>query len=137
GEAEGEFLSTVGGQIAIFLERLSTARALDSAEAQFRMLAQAASVGVFTIDEASTILFANDAVEKIFGYHAEELIGGKLTVVMPEYLRHVHEHALSHYVATGKKHVSWEGIALPGLHKDCHELNLIISFGEFVRQGKR
>ena len=83
----------LGGQIGVFLERLAADRTLDSADAQFRLVAQAAAVAVFTIDEQSNIIFANSAVERISGYKPEELIGGKLTVVMPEYLRHVHEHA--------------------------------------------
>ena len=55
---------------------------------------------------------------------------------MPEYLRHVHEHGLARYVATGQRHVSGRRIA-PGLHKNGHEIPLVISFGEFVRGGKR
>jgi len=56
---------------------------------------------------------------------------------MPEYLRHVHEHVLARYVATGQRHVSWDGVSPPGLHKNGHEIPLVISFGEFVRAGKR
>jgi PAS domain S-box-containing protein len=92
---------------------------------------------VFTIDEQSNIIFVNSAVEKIFGYKPEELIGGKLTVVMPEYLRHVHEHALRRYVLTGQRHISWEGVPLPGLHKNGTEITLVIAFGEFLRKGGR
>ena len=132
-----EFLFALGGQMGVFLERLAADRALDSADAQFRLVAQAASVAVFTIDEQSKIIFANSAVEKIFGYKPEELSGGKLTVVMPEYLRHVHEHALRRYVLTGQRHISWEGIPLPGLHKNGKEIQLVIAFGEFFRRGER
>jgi PAS domain S-box-containing protein len=132
-----EFLSALGGQIGTFLERLAADRSLDSADAQFRLVAQAASVAVFTIDEQSNIIFANSAVERIFGYKPEELIGGKLTVVMPEYLRHVHEHALRRYVLTGERHIAWEGVPLPGLHKNGTEIPLVIAFGEFLRKGRR
>jgi len=76
-----EVLFALGGQIGVFLERLAADRALDSADAQFRLVAQAASVAVFTIDQQSKIIFANSAVERIFGCKPEELIGGKLTVV--------------------------------------------------------
>jgi len=40
-------------------------------------------------------------------------------------------------VATGERHVSWDGVPLPGLHKKGQEISLIISFGEFLRGGKR
>src|SRR5439155_9757172 len=127
----------LGGQIGVFLERLAADRTLDSADAQFRLVAQAAAVAVFTIDEQSNIIFANSAVERISGYKPEELIGGKLTVVMPEYLRHVHEHALRRYVLTGQRHISWEGVPLPGLHKNGTEIPLVIAVGEFFRKGGR
>src|SRR2546426_2444774 len=132
-----EFLFSLGGQMGVFLGKLAADRALDSVDAQFRLVAQAASVAVFTIDEQSNILFVNSAVERIFGYKPEELIGGKLTVVMPEYLRHVHEHALRRYVLTGRRHISWEGVPLPGLHKNGTEIPLVIAFGEFLRKGGR
>jgi PAS domain S-box-containing protein len=100
-------------------------------------VAEAASVTVFTIDENSTILFTNSAIEELFGYTPAELIGAKLTIIMPEYLRHVHEHGLGRYIATGERHIAWDGVPLPGLHKNGTEIPLIISFGEFTREGKR
>jgi PAS domain S-box-containing protein len=135
--ATQDFLFALGGQMGVFLERLSAGKSLEAANAQFLLVAEAASVAVFTIDEQSTILFANPFVEQLFGYSPEELIGKKLTLVMPEYLRHVHERGLAHYVATGERHVSWDGIPLPGLHKNGEEIPLMISFGEFLRGGKR
>ena len=132
-----DFLFALGGQIGVFLERFSAGKTLAAADAQFRLIAEAASVAVFTIDEQSTVIFANSEVERLFGYKPDELIGGKLTVVMPEYLRYVHERGLAKYVATGQRHVAWDGIPLPGLHKNGHEIALVISFGEFIRGGKR
>ena len=55
----------------MFLERLAADRALDSADAQFRLLAHVASAAVFTIDEKSIVLFANSAVARVFGYKPE------------------------------------------------------------------
>jgi hypothetical protein len=62
-------------------------------------------------------LFANPAVENALGHKAEELIGGKLTVVLPEYLRHVHAHGLARYVATGSAARLLGQRIAPGLHK--------------------
>jgi PAS domain S-box-containing protein len=135
--ATKDFLFGLGGQMGVFLERLSAGKNLEAANAQFLLVAEAASVAVFTIDEESTILFTNAFVEQLFGYRSEELIGKKLTLVMPEYLRHVHERGLARYVTTGQRHISWDGVPLPGLHKNGREIALIISFGEFLRAGKR
>lgn len=132
-----EFLSALGGQIGVFLERLSAGQALEAAKAELQLVAEAAGLAIFTIDEQSNVLFANAGVEKVFGYDPKDLIGGKLTIIMPEYLRHVHENGLARYVATGKKHVNWNGVLLPGRHKDGHEIPLEVSFGEFRRGGTR
>ena len=38
---------------------------------------------------------------------------------------------------TAARSMAWEAIELPGLHKDGHEVPLEISFGEFIRNGRR
>ncbi|HEU5238978.1 MAG TPA: PAS domain-containing sensor histidine kinase, partial [Pyrinomonadaceae bacterium] len=60
-----------------------------------------------------------------------------LTMLMPEYLRHVHRAGLKRYVDTGQRHIGWSAVELPGLHKDGHEIPLELSFGEFTRNGER
>lgn len=102
------------------------------AEARSRVVMETISDAVLTINDASTILFANRGASKIFGYGAEELVGAKLTMLMPDYLRHVHEAGLARYVETGRRHIDWQRVELPGLHKDGRELTLEVSFGEFV-----
>lgn len=114
----------------------STPSLLDIAESS-RVIAETASDAIITIDEASTILFANRATSNIFGYTAEELIGSDLTMLMPEYLRHLHREGLGNYVSTGQKHISWEAVELPGRHKSGKELSLELSFGEFTKEGHR
>ena len=101
------------------------------------VIADTASDAIISIDEESTILFINRAGEGIFGYTRAELIGKSLTILMPEYLRHLHRAGLERYVATGTRHISWEAVELPGLHKDGREIPLEISFGEFVEDGRR
>jgi PAS domain S-box-containing protein len=132
-----DFFNALGGQIGVFLDRAHVTDNLLQVEAQFRMAAEKSYDVVFTIDEESTILFVNAAVEGVFGHRPDDLLGQKLMLVMPEYLRAVHEAGLRRYVATGQKHVSWDGVRLTGLHKDGSELPLEISFGEFWRNGKR
>jgi len=102
-----------------------------------RVIAETASDAIITINEASTILFVNPATSNIFGYTAEELIGSELTMLMPEYLRHLHRAGLHNYLTTGQKHISWEAVDLPGLHKSGRQLALEISFGEFHKDGNR
>jgi len=103
---------------------------LRESEARYRTVAETAADGLITIDESSRILFANNSVERIFGYPAKELIGQPLTLLMPEYLRHLHKHAIARYIATGKRHTSWNDMEVPGLHRSGREIPLELSFGE-------
>ncbi|HMJ24785.1 MAG TPA: PAS domain S-box protein, partial [Pyrinomonadaceae bacterium] len=89
-----------------------------------RVIADTASDAIITIDENSTIFFVNRATEQIFGYAQAELLGQSLTILMPDYLRHVHRAGLKSYLETGQKHISWHAVALPGLHRNGKEIPL-------------
>ena len=102
-----------------------------------RVIAETASDAIITIDQNSTIVFANRATERIFGYSHDELIGQSLTMLMPDYLREVHRAGLQRYLATGERHMSWNAVELPGLHKTGRHLSLEISFGEFTENTAR
>jgi PAS domain S-box-containing protein len=101
-----------------------------------RVIAETASDAIITIDDRSTILFANRATEQIFGYSHDELIGQSLTMLMPDYLRQVHRAGVQRYLAGGPRHISWSGVEMPGLHKDGRHLSLEISFGEFTESDQ-
>src|SRR5947207_4495814 len=101
-----------------------------------RVIADTASDAIITIDETSTMIFVNRATEKIFGYSRAELLGQSLTMLMPDYLRHVHRAGLRTYLELGERHLSWEAVDLPGLHKSGREIPLELSFGEFSENGR-
>ena len=56
-------------------------------ETRFRTLADTASDAILTIDKNSNIIFVNQATEQVFGYSAAELIGQKMTILMPDKMR--------------------------------------------------
>ena len=118
-------------------ERKRSENELRDKEEQFRAVADTASDAILTVDEASTIVFGNQSVERIFGYTVAELLGHSLTILMPEYLRHLHRAGIKSYIETGQKHIGWEAVELPGLHKDGREIPLEISFSEFTSKGQR
>lgn len=103
----------------------------------YRIITESASDAIITINEDSRILFVNRAAVNIFGYRPEEMLGAELTMLMPEYLRHVHRAGLKNYLETGQKHISWVAVELPGLHKNGQEISLELSFGEFHKDGQR
>ncbi len=134
-DAKGRLIgaSTIARDIS---ERRRAEKAVHESEQRLLAIANTASDAIITIDEDSRILFINAAAIKIFGYTSEEMIGCSLTMLMPDYLRRAHEQALGNYVETGERHISWESIELPGLHKTGREIALEVSFAEFKKDNK-
>jgi PAS domain S-box-containing protein len=124
-------------QIQDITERKRVEEALRASEERYRVVAETATDVIITIDENSTILFANGAVERVFGHTVSELLGHQITMLMPNYQRRVHKAAVRRYARTGRKHINWESVELPGLHKSGREIPLELSFGEFSKDGKR
>jgi PAS domain S-box-containing protein len=110
---------------------------LRESEARSRIVVETVADAVITIDESSVIRFVNPSAERIFGYGPGELVGLDMTELMPDYLRRLHDEGVRRYIRTGVKHISWEGVELPGLHKSGREIPLEISFGEFSFGGRR
>jgi PAS domain S-box-containing protein len=103
----------------------------------FEALAESAPDAILTIDARSTILSANAATTRIFGYAPEELVGRALTVLIPERMREAHDAGLGRYLRSGRRNIPWTGVQLPALTKDGREIPVEISFGEFVDEGGR
>ena len=104
----------------------------------FEALAESAADAIFTIDARSTILFANAATERVFGYHPSEVVGRNLSALIPERFRERHNAGIARYMSSGRRNIPWTGVQLPGLRKDGTEVPLEISFGEFVGEdGQR
>ncbi|HYO92484.1 MAG TPA: PAS domain S-box protein, partial [Pyrinomonadaceae bacterium] len=131
-----QMMETVGSQIGQYIERKEAEDALRQSEERFRTLAETASDAIITIDEESRIIFINRAAETIFGYALEEMKGADLTMLMPDYLRRLHDEGVRRYIETGKRHINWEGYELPGLHKEGHEIPLEVAFSEYVKHGR-
>ena len=119
------------------IESQQAGNALRESEEHYRAVAEAATDAIITIDSDSSILVVNPATERIFGYSVEEMIGQPLTMLMPEYLRHLHKAGITRYMETGRKHIGWSAAQLPGLHKTGSEIPLEISFAEFTKDGRR
>ncbi|MEP6901465.1 MAG: PAS domain S-box protein [Actinomycetota bacterium] len=140
----GVILLVGAGVFALDRFRVKKTRAVKAAlnlsqesETRYRTLAETASDAIITIDENSKIVYVNDAIEKIFGYSINELLGENLTKLMPEKLRPQHDAGLKRYLTSKRKKISWAAVELPGQHKDGSAIPLELSFGEFQQDGKK
>jgi PAS domain S-box-containing protein len=120
-----------------FIDDQRPGEPLLESEGHYQAMAEAATDAIITINSESTILLVNPAAEKIFGYSIDEMLGQPLTMLMPEYLSHLHRAGVTRYLGTGQKHIDWAAVRLPGLHKSGNEIPLEISFAEFIQRGQR
>lgn len=110
-------------------------RRLEESESRFRAVAENAQDAIVTIDADSTIVYANPAVERMFGHDAGALAGSSLLRLIPERLRDRHLASLRAHVETGRRHIPWDGVQLPALRRDGTEVQVEISFGRYEIDG--
>jgi two-component system, cell cycle sensor histidine kinase and response regulator CckA len=135
-DADGRITGTVT-TVKDATERSRAAAALRESEDRYRVVTETASDAIVSIDESSTILFANRAAERIFGYPPAELAGQPLAVLMPPEHVEGHRRGITRYVETGVRRIAWEGIELEAVHRDGSRIPIEISFGEATHDGKR
>jgi PAS domain S-box-containing protein len=128
--AEGEIYA-IGGAVTDITEE----PALRYSEEKYRLVVETAPDAVVSVDESGAIQSANPATMAVFVYQPAELIGKPLSVLMPEYMRKLHEKGFGRYLATSERHINCQGTELTGLHKDGREFPIEVSFGELTNNG--
>jgi PAS domain S-box-containing protein len=110
---------------------------LRSSEEKHRVIVETANDAVVSMDERGAILLANPATKRIFGYDPAEIVGKPLTMLMPEMMRKLHENGFKRYLATGTRHLNWQGVELTAQRKDGQEFAVEVSFGELTSDGHK
>jgi PAS domain S-box-containing protein len=134
-DTHGNIYAT-GGIATDITERKKAEEARRHSEEQYRTVVDTATDAIISIDEVSQILFVNPAAIRIFGYDSSEVIGRSLTILMPEFMRELHKVAIQRYLATGQRHMNWQGVELIGLRKNGEEFPAEVSFGELTSEGR-
>lgn len=130
-------LTFIGAQLGQYIDRRRALEVLEASEARYRGLAETATDAILTVDQRGTIIFANHAAERIFGYPIDEILGNSLVGLMPARYREGHSHGFSAFIRSGERRIPWTGVELPGLRKDGTEVALEIAFSEFMLRGER
>ncbi len=127
----------LGRTIRYTRERKRAEEAARASEEQYRIVTEAAQDAILTIDDESTIVFANPATERIFGRPLKELLGSPLTQFMPERYRAAHREAVQRAARTGERKFPLGAVLeMPGLHESGVEVPLEISYGMFNKDGR-
>ncbi|WP_202412136.1 PAS domain S-box protein [Duganella fentianensis] len=74
-------------------------------EERLRAIVDTALDGIITIDSRGTVLAANAAVSRMFGWSSEALIGRNVHVLMPEPYHSKHNQFIADFLATGNAKV--------------------------------
>jgi len=104
-------------------------------EAKLNAIFNASIEGIITIDTSGTILSTNTAVETIFGYSEEELIGCSFNKLMPPSQSRKQGHDLNSYLQTKVPNVIGLIREIDGMRKDGSVVPLDISLVEFSIDG--
>ena len=99
-------------------------------EQMMQVLLQTVVDGVVTIDDQGIMLAVNPAVERIFGYSKQELVGQNVSLLMVPDQASKHNGYLSNYLRTGEKKIIGKGREVIGRRRDGSEVPLELSVNE-------
>jgi PAS domain S-box-containing protein len=143
GEFDPETLAQVAarrdelGRLArVFQQMAREVRAREQRLKRHRAVVDAALDAIVTMSADGLIRSFNHSAELIFGYTAEEAIGQRLEMLMPERFRKLHRAGLRRYLNTGEAHaIGQPRLELAGRRKDGTEFPLELSISE-TREGE-
>jgi PAS domain S-box-containing protein/hemerythrin-like metal-binding protein len=110
---------------------------LAAAEERFRSITLSSRVGmVIGEGEEGRIAGWNPAAEDMFGYKNDEILGQKISWLIPERFRAAHEQGYKNARKTGQFSNGLQVHQLMALHKDGHEFPIELSLGSWEKSGK-
>ena len=106
------------------------------ATAELRALFDAAVDAIVVADEEGRILAFNRAAERVFGHSAEEAIGNRVDILMPEPDRSHHLEYMRRYLETGQAKIIGIGREVEAVRADGTVFPIALSVGE-AKSGDR
>ncbi len=111
---------------------------LKRSEATVRAIVETAATSIITIDSKGIIISVNPAVERLFHYKPEEIIGLNIKILMPEPYHSEHDNYILHYMAGGKPQIIGEsGRDVIGLRKGGSIFPISLAISEIKVEGER
>lgn len=112
-------------------DRKRAEQALRESEQHFRAVSQSANEAIITTNISGLILHWNSGAERIFGYAESEILGKRLTSIIPEDKIQQHQEGLDRVAHGGDRHVIGKTVELTGRHKSGRIFPLELSLAEW------
>lgn len=112
------------------------ANQLREAQERFRLVVQANTNGLLVVDHQGLIVLANPALERMFGYGPNEMIGQSLDILLPPAVRQTHGKLFSAFLQDPLARPMGAGRELQGARKDGSVFPVEISLSPFVEKGE-
>src|ERR1700693_4679747 len=130
--------TALGFGISWFGERLHLARVLAAArEAHLASILATVPDAMIVIDDHGLIQSFSTAAQRLFGYHANEVLGKNIKIMMPSPYREDHDGHLQRYLRTGEKRIIGIGRVVVGERKDGSTFPMELAVGEMRSSDKR
>ena len=132
-------LQAVGHAINRMADNLQAGlRRLVESEQQLRVLTESAPDAILTMDDTGRVAAFNAAAERLFGYTAAEVCGGRLDRLLPPGLEHAHTRHIEAFAASedavGRRMQA--GRLVQGLHRSGLRLHLEVGISRSLVGGR-
>lgn len=99
-------------------------------KSRLRAIVDTAVDGIILMDARGVVTMFNPACERIFGYAADEIVGGDIKQLMPSPYRDEHDQYLENYRRTGERKIIGIGREVVGRRKSGDTFPLDLSVGK-------
>ncbi|MEE8352025.1 MAG: CHASE domain-containing protein, partial [Rhodospirillales bacterium] len=138
-------LFLIGSYIQTIIQRgeyaeglvIDRTQSLKASEARVQAIVENIFDGIITINDLGIIKSINSAVESIFGYTKEQLIGQNVKILTPEPHQTKHDTYLQDYLATGHAKIIGIGREVEGLRANGSKFPMELEVAELWLGDKR
>ena len=137
GVYDGDTVVRIEGFAMDVTARRAAEDVLRESEGRFRGLLESSSSGMLVADERGQIVFVNQALGRLLGYEAEELLGKPVELLVPDGVQGDHVAHRNRYVANPVTRPMGHGLDLRARRKDGSSVAVEIGLSSFRSEGER
>jgi len=111
----------------LFNERTQTEKILRESETRSRLILETSHDAILVTNADGIVIFANQSVVAVFGYHPDELVGTDVFTLYPERFRVRHRESMEKFIRSGTQESSWRSMEIWVMQKSGKEIRVDLS----------